>query len=309
MKKTTLLFLAIFALTITASAQDIIFKETFGTTQPTRGTCTSVTVPGTAETGKYDPQKNEQFADHLWTSDSHVWNTGVAYSQTSATTANAGACDDTGTTVNIRSNKPSTYNGASGDGNLYFNANILNSFTITGINTLNYENVSLSFGIYGKNKADVTLLKLQYNIGSGLTETGATQIGALSTTKDTWSTISNIILPSNTSLSLTFYTPNTNPLNLLLGVPQPIEIRIDDIKITGTLKIADGNLQVTTDNRKLTVSNATMTLKGFTTGNVEIYNIQGKRVFISELKETIQPQLSKGLYIVRIGDFRQKISL
>ena len=301
MKKTTLLSLGILALTITASAQDIIFKETFGTTQPTRGTCTSVTVPGTAEAGKYDPQKNELFTDHLWSTDSHVWNTGIVYSQTSIATSNPDACDDTGTTVNIRTNNPSTFTGASGDGNLYFNANVKNSFTVSGINTTGYDNVKLSFGIYGKNKIDVTLLKLQFNNGSGLTDLGATQIAALNTTKGTWLTVTNLALPSGSNLSLTFSTPTLNGI-------APIEIRIDDIIITGT-KIETSVNSLNTDNRKLTVSNSTMTLKGFTTGNIEIYNIQGKRVYTSELKETIQPQLTKGLYIVRVGDFRQKISL
>lgn len=301
MKKITLLFLGIVALSITASAQDIIFKETFGTTQPTRGTCTSVSVPGIAEAGNYDPQKNELFTDHLWSTDSHVWNDGVTYSQTSVATSNPGACDDSGTTVNIRTNNPSTFTGASGDGNLYFNANVNNSFTVSGINTSNYDNVKLSFGIYGKNKVDVTLLKLQYDNGTGLTYLGTAEIAALSTTKATWLTVSDITLPSGTNLSLIFSTPTLNGI-------APIEIRIDDIIITGTAVETSVN-SLNTDNRKLTVSNSTMTLKGFTTGNVEIYNIQGKRVFTSELNETIHPQLTKGLYIVRIGDFRQKISL
>ena len=301
MKKTTLLFLGIVALTLTASAQDIIFKETFGTTQPTRGTCTSVTIPGTAEAGKYDPQKNELFTDHIWSADSHVWNTGIAYSQTSVATSNPGACDDTGTTVNIRTNNPSTFSGASGEGNLYFNANVNNSFTISGINSTGYDNVKLSFGIYGKNKIDVTLLKLQFDNGSGLTNLGTAEISALSTTKATWLTVTNLSLPSVSNLSLKFSTPTLNGI-------APIEIRIEDIIITGT-KIETSVNSINTDNRKLIVSNSSITLIGFITGNVEIYNIQGKRVFTSELKETIQPQLTKGLYIVRIGDFRQKISL
>ena len=307
--KKSLLLSGIVMLSFAVNAQDIIFKETFGTTQSTRGTCISVSVPGTAEIGKYDPQKNEQFADHLWSAGSHTWNNGIAYSQTSVPTTNAGACDDTGTSVNIRTNNPSTFTGASGDGNLYFNANVNNSFTVSGINTSGYDNVNLSFGIYGKNKIDVTLLKLQYNTGSGLSDIGAIQIVALSTTKDTWLTVTNLTLPSAASLSLKFSTPATNPSNLKLGVPQPIEIRIDDIQITGTVKVSDGTLQVNTDGRKITAANSILTLKGFTTGNVEIYDTQGKRVFTSGLSETIQPQLTKGLYIVRVGDFRQKISL
>ncbi|MDP4239062.1 MAG: hypothetical protein Q8904_06270 [Bacteroidota bacterium] len=303
MKKNTLLLLSLVLLLINASAQTTIFKETFGTTQPSRGTCTTVAVPGTAEVGKYDPQKNEQYVDHVWSTDSHVWNDGISYSQVSALSTNPGACDDSGTTLNIRTNNSSSYTGASGDGNLYFNANILNSFTINGINTANYDNINLSFGIYGKNTADVTLLKLQYDSGSGLTDIGTSQIGALNTKKGTWLTISNVTLATSSNLSLTFSTPNTNSAN----ANAPIEIRIDDIIISGTPTSTLANLP-NADSCKLTVANSTITLDGFVSGTVEIYNTQGKRVFTSELKEIIQPQLAKGFYIVRIGDFRQKIS-
>lgn len=304
MKKITLLFLGIAALTFSAKAQTTIFKETFGTAQLTRGTCTSVSVPGTAEAGKYDPQKNELFTDHIWSADSHVWNAGIAYSQTSDATANSGACDDSGTTVNIRTNNPSTFTGASGDGNLYFNASVNNSFTVTGINTSGYDNVNLSFGIYGKNTSDVTLLKLQYDSGSGLTDLGTAQISALNTKKATWLTVTGLTLPAGTNLSLTFSTPDLNSANKSL----PLEIRIDDILITGT---ATATLvkTISPDNRKVTAYNSTIKLDGFTSGNVEIFNTQGKRVYTSVLKETIELQLAKGLYIVRVGDFRQKISL
>jgi hypothetical protein len=304
MKKITLLFLGIAALTLNAKAQTTIFKETFGTTQLTRGTCTSVTVPGIAEAGKYDPQKNEFFTDHIWSADSHVWNAGIAYSQTSDAISKPSACDSAGTTVNIRTNNPSTFTGASGDGNLYFNASVNNSFTVTGINTSAYDNVTLSFGIYGKNTSDVTLLKLQYDSGSGLTDLGVTQISALSTKKATWLTVTGLNLPTATNLSLTFSSPNLNSANKSL----PLEIRIDDILITGT---ATATLVKTLnqDNRKVTAFNSTIKLDGFTSGIVEIFNAQGKRVYSSVLKESIEPQLAKGLYIVKVGDFRQKISL
>jgi len=97
-------------------------------------------------------------------------------------------------------------------------------------------------------------------------------------------------------LSIRFSTPN-------LG-----EIRLDDITITGTTLFTQVNSPIP-DSRKLTVANSTITLEGSFSGNVEIYNFQGKKVFTSELKETLHPQLARGLYIIRIGDFRQKISL
>lgn len=54
MKKTTLILLAISIFTGVINAQSTIFSETFGITKATRDGCTSVTVPGTAEPGKYD---------------------------------------------------------------------------------------------------------------------------------------------------------------------------------------------------------------------------------------------------------------
>ena len=301
MKKIKLLLAGIIVFTSFTNAQTTIFKETFGTTQTSRGTCTTVAIPGTAEVGKYDPQKNEQYVDHVWSTDSHIWNDGVVYTQTSVATANPGACDDTGTTLNIRTNNPSTFTDASGNGNLYFNANINNSFSINGLNTLNYSNINLSFRVYGKNKSDVTLIKLQYNNGSGLTDLGVTQIAALSTTKATWLAVTGITLPASTNLNLTFSTPTLNGT-------APTEIRIDDIKITGISNISSVN-SMNADKRKVLVSNSTLTFKGFTTGNVEIFNTQGKKVFNSTFKECISTGLTNGLYILKIGDFRQKINL
>ena len=277
MKKTTLLFLAIFALTITGIAQDIIFKETFGT-------------PSTP--------KGENIINHVW---DNLAATGITYSWTRVDPFGT----DTVGSINVRSNNPSdslAIKGvatASGHGNLYFNSNATNSFTISGISGISgqsYDRYTLSFGIFGKNAGDSKKMVVQYsNNGGELTNLAVADIAALASAKGKWEFISGVIVPASNNLSVKFSTPT-------LG-----EIRIDDVILFGELSTAVNNLNP--ENRKLTVSNATMTLKGFTTGNVEIYNIQGKRVFTSELKETIQPQLSKGLYIVRIGDFRQKISL
>ena len=282
MKKITLLFLGITALTFSAKAQTTIFSETFGT--PTT-------------------MKGENIVNHVW--DNSV-STGITYSWICVDPVSP----DTVGTINIRSNNPSDsiavggLSTASGLGNLYFNANVTNSFTISGIKTSDYTDISLSFMIYGKNKSDVTLLKLQYDSGSGLTDVGADQISALSTKKATWLTVTGLTLPSASNLSLTFSTPDLNSANKSL----PIEIRIDDILITGT-STATLVKTINPDNRNVTTFNSTIKLDGFTSGIVEIYNTQGKRVYTSVLKETIEPQLAKGLYIVRVGDFRQKISL
>lgn len=303
MKKITSLLLGIVVFTSFANAQTTIFKETFGTTQLTRGTCTSVAVPGTAEPGKYDPQKNELFTDHDWSADSHIWNEGITYSQTSTISITAGACDDSGTTLNIRTNKPSTDTSiggnanASGLGNLYFNSNSSNSFTINGINTTLYSNITLAFAIFGKSSGDSKKIVVEYSDNGGaLTSIATTNIAALTSAAGKWEFISGVVIPTSNNLNIKFSTPN-------LG-----EIRVDDIIIKGTSTLSAINA-LSSDNRKVFASNSTITLNGFSTGNVEIYNMQGKRVFTSELKEAIQPELAKGLYIVRIGDFRQKISL
>ena len=300
--KKTLLFLGLVVFSAYISAQTTIFSETFGTTKITRGNCPTVT-PGTTEAGKYNPLKNEQYTDHVWSPNSHVWNNGISYSQTSTITS-AAACDNAGTSLNIRADYPSSITGSSGNGNLSFTASTTNSFTITGINTQNYKNIMLSFAILGLNNADAMQLRLQYDNGEGFTNIGQNQIGSLSTVGLTWLQVNNISLPAGSIFSLRFSTPITNPLN----TNNPVEIRIDDIKITGIAITTSEDELFLANNHKVVVSNPTITLEGFTSGDIEIYTFQGKRVFFSEFRETIQPQLSKGLYIIRIGNFRQKIS-
>lgn len=300
--KKTLLFLGLVVFSAYISAQTTIFSETFGTTKITRGNCPTVT-PGTTEAGKYNPLKNEQYTDHDWSPNSHVWNNGISYSQTSTITS-AAACDNAGTSLNIRADYPSSITGSSGNGNLSFTASTTNSFTITGINTQNYKNIMLSFAILGLNNADAMQLRLQYDNGEGFTNIGQNQIGSLSTVGLTWLQVNNISLPAGSIFSLRFSTPITNPLN----TNNPVEIRIDDIKITGIAITTSEDELFLANNHKVVVSNPTITLEGFTSGDIEIYTFQGKRVFFSEFRETIQPQLSKGLYIIRIGNFRQKIS-
>jgi len=300
--KKTLLFLGMVVFSACISAQTTIFLETFGTPKTTRGNC-PILVPGTTEAGKYNPLKDEQYNDHYWSPNSHVWNNGIAYSQTSVVT-NAGTCDNAGTSLNIRADYPSSITGSSGNGNLSFNASTTNSFIISGINSHNYKNITLSFGILGLNNADAIQLRIQYDNGTGFTDIGQNQIGSLSTAGMTWLQVNNISLPAGSIFSLKFSTPITNPLN----TNYPVEIRIDDIKITGTaISTSDDDLFLG-NNHKVVVSNPTITLEGFTSGDIEIYTFQGKRVFFSEFRETIQPQLYKGLYIIRIGNFRQKIS-
>jgi|GEM_PF-2984024 len=302
MKKSTFILCLCIASAITTNAQTTIFLETFGTTKSTRDGCVSVTTPGTAESGKYDPSKNELYADHDWSAASHVWNSPISYAQTSDPTANAGACDDSGTTLNIRTNNPSDvsyYSNASASGNLYFNSNVDNSFIINGINTSDYNNVTLSFGVFGKNKADVNYLKVQYSTGGEFIDLATTEIAALATTKQIWQSVSSIALVSSANLALKFSTPNKNGTN-------PIEIRVDDIKITGTDN-ASGVGYLNNSDHSVAREGTTLKLAGFESGNVQIYSAAGRLVYSTELHPTIQlASLPKGFYVLKIGDYRQK---
>jgi hypothetical protein len=140
-------------------------------------------------------------------------------------------------------------------------------------------------------------MKVEYSTnGTDYIQIAITNISNLTASITNWEVVSAVTLPNVSNLHLKFSTPN-------LG-----EIRIDDILITGTAT-ATSVKTINPDNRKVTAFNSTLKLDGFTSGIVEIFNTQGKRVYMSAFKETIEPQLAKGLYIVRVGDFRQKISL
>jgi hypothetical protein len=273
MKKITFFAILFFAAISSVKAQTVFYTETFGTP----ALDSPVVTVGES--------KNELLQNHVW--DTNI----VTYSWTLVDNADPLLPG----TINVRNNNPSTYVGASGVGNLYFNANAINSFTITG-NTNGFSNVKLSFGIFGKAAGDSKKMVVEYSLDGGtqFVPIAATEIAALTSAAKGWELISNISFPTATSVKLKFSTPN-------LG-----EIRIDDVKLAGTGISAIP--QFNNDNQKLTVSNATINLEGFNTGNVEIFNLQGKKVFTSEIVKTLQPKLQKGLYIVKIGDFKQKIT-
>jgi hypothetical protein len=270
MKKISIFFFGMTVLVLSANAQSKIFSETFG---------------------KPSDSKNEII-------DSHVWDNGapVSYSWTQVS--------GTPGSLNVRtsgtlSNDPSKgYASASGSGNLYFNGDITNSFTIKNITTSDYTNIQLSFGIIGsKTAGDAKKLKVEYSTNStDFTQIAVSNLNNLNATITNWEVISGVSLPAASNLSLKFSTPNAG------------EIRLDDIIISGTSNSTSVN-SLSSDARKIIVSNSTIILTGFTTGQLDIYNILGERVFTSELKETIQPQLPTGIYVVKIGNFIQKIYL
>ena len=129
----SLLFMALFSTASAVAAQDKIFSEDFGTPSS---------------------EKDELIEDHVWNGTNKSllsWNLLLD-----------------GSSLNVRSNNPSDYDGASGDGNLYFKG--CASFTIAGIATDGYDNLTLSFGAFGKNKGDVVNMKVDYSLDGSETE-------------------------------------------------------------------------------------------------------------------------------------------
>ncbi|MDD5184004.1 MAG: hypothetical protein PHS84_01945 [Paludibacter sp.] len=272
MRKIITLAFTIVLLSITTSiyAQEVFYHESFGNPPY---------------------EKTEVLTKHVWDYDSST--AGITYSWT----YDEAVSPDSVASINVRFNNPSSgYTDVTGNGNLYFNSSVNNTFTISG-NTSDFDNILLSFGIFGKNSGDAKKLVVQYAVNGGsFSSIAADKIASVNAIAKTWEWISTVSVPSANILSLKFSTPTGG------------EIRIDDVVLQGVKKNT-AVIQPDSDRRKIIVSNSSITLQGFSEGKIEIYTIQGKKVFSSELIETINPQLRSGLYIIKIGNFTQKICL
>jgi len=126
----------------------------------------------------------------------------------------------------------SGYAGASGNGNIFFINGVSNRFIqISGINTLNYTSLSLSFGILKTTNASTgselvvevsingnTYTSLSYTLATG---SGTSNVYYLKTPTGT--------IPSTGNLRIRFrYTSSSSTC----------QFRIDDIKLTGIEKVA-----------------------------------------------------------------------
>lgn len=217
MKKILLLIAASAALTASAEEAQVIFKETFGTPSS---------------------EKNEPIAEHVWDNpiESYAWVVGINVDETTQAESEA---------LNVRSNNPSKgYDDASGDGNLYFNNNNENSFSIMHINTADTDNNTLSFGIFGKGDDEFHYVnsemetKLAFRIkyydldnpyipeGPEDEEDGGVRIDdkidAIISVAKTWYHIEAIELPKLANMEIRFYCK------------KKCEVRLDDIVIAGT---------------------------------------------------------------------------
>lgn len=136
--------------------------------------------------------------------------------------------------ADVRTTVPSTgYTGASGGGNIFITNTVNTNCTISGINTTNYSNVCLQFGILKTtNGSNGSQLAVEYS-------TDGTTWTALSFILATGSGSSNVwtyIQPSCTPCGTTGL-PSVSNLRIrfrMSSVVTGLQFRIDDIKLTGT---------------------------------------------------------------------------
>ncbi|MDL2262958.1 T9SS type A sorting domain-containing protein [Bacteroidales bacterium OttesenSCG-928-I21] len=128
--------------------------------------------------------------------------------------------------VDIRNNQESKYSdgnpSASRDGNVYLNGGPV-SFVVKGINTSEYYNLGLSFGVFGKTANAIQSFTVEYSTNNGTSYQKLASFETSTNEEKEWQYIANIPgLPQSASLCLRFSTTKN------------IKIRLDDILITGT---------------------------------------------------------------------------
>lgn len=212
--------------------------------------------------------------------------------------------------LNVRNNKESDYDGASGSGNLYLQGSA--SFTISGINTEGYSDLKLSLGVFGKNNAetnttaagqelmaDVNYLKATCAADGGeAVEVADFSKLNLSQDGDCWDYVDGIALAQSAkSLTLTFKT------SLLMDAEGGI--RLDDIKVTGT-NVSSGISDELKADAALYVNGRTISYNA-QSGSASVYSLQGSKVAEVKAGETVQLTVVPGVYVVKAGSSASKI--
>ena len=212
------------------------------------------------------------------------------------------AYSTTGST-DVRISSPSDYVDASGGGNIWFATSGNPDLLIEGINTTNYENLVLSFGFLKTTNAASTELAIQVspdgNTWTNLTYPVATGTGS----SNKWSvkTASGII-PSVSNLRIKFTNASSSAF------------RVDDLKLTGTLKILSTPEVVNSKNIFLLNTIADNALSFQTKGNaaVKVYNVNGqlvKSATITTSNSVVDvASLPKGNYVVTAELKGEKVS-
>ncbi len=260
---------ALFAMTavpagISAQNETVIFSEDFGTAAS---------------------EKDEPISEH-------DWGTGDA-SMFSWTPAEG---DDGTNSINVRTNKPSDYDGASADGNLYFKGSA--SFTITGISTENYSDVTLSFGAFGKNADDIKNMTVSYTDGTTAKEVTDLSTLGFNASKGKWSTGTITGLPAAKSLSITFSS----------SIPdEDGGIRLDDIKVTGA-STSTGIKDNVSDDNTIGISGRNLSFYA-AKGKALVFRTDGTKVAEVNAGNSTELPASRDIYIVKAGNKVVKIAV
>lgn len=191
-------------------------------------------------------------------------------------------------TADVRATSSSDYSGASAGANVMVNANN-ETFVISGIDSSEYENITLSLGQRKGASAANNELKIE------VSEDGATWT-LLSYTRPTGSGTANwaVISPTGT-------IPTTETLSIRFTGTNATEWRIDDVKLAGTaIVLGTGNNNATKANLvKNTVvdNNILFSAKA----DVKVISMNGQVVKSASVNENTSldvTSLAKGMYIV-----------
>jgi hypothetical protein len=176
--------------------------------------------------------------------------------------------------ADVRNSTASTgYTGASGVGNVFFTSSVGTNLIISGINTIGYTSLTLSFGHHKSTNAASNELTVEVS-SDGITYTALTYTRATGSGTANWTLITPTgTIPSTANLRIKFTQASTTA-----------QFRIDDVVLTGIVSgpaatLADNGTQITantvgqgTTNHilssfQVTVANAAATLNAasFTT--------------------------------------------
>jgi hypothetical protein len=191
-------------------------------------------------------------------------------------------------TADIRATNVSDYSGASAGANVMVNANN-ETFLISGIDTSDYENITLSIGQRKGASAANNELKIE------VSEDGATWT-LLSYTRPTGTGTANwaVINPAGT-------IPTTETLSIRFTGTNATEWRIDDVKLTGTLIVlGTGNNNAVKANlvKNTVVANEIIFAAA---SDVKVISANGQVVRTASVKENSTLEISSlpaGIYIV-----------
>lgn len=205
-------------------------------------------------------------------------------------------------TADVRTSTPSDYSGASGQGCVFLGGVTTASGTpaktliISGINTQNYQNLTLSFGHQKGTNASSNELKVEVSDnGTDWTQLNYTRPTGSGTS--VWLVVTPTgTIPSAANLSIRF----TNPLDSNVG------FRVDDIKLTGTLTMAANDVKknhfsiypTVVSNGIICVSSATNQMK-----KISVYDSAAKLVISKGTNKEINvSHLPKGNYIINVEE-------